>query len=191
MPYKKGMEALLKQEKGMAAVLVPGGALEALNSDKDQIRLVLNRRKGFIKLALRYSSMNFLCFCLQIHWIHSELAKNDIFRCNFGKLSIGLETTLLEYLFPIFKFCTFRFGVNLVPTFSFGENFIYDQVKSENGTFLRWFQELAEKWIGFIPVMFFGRGIFQYNYGIIPHRSNFSIKLTDLWPKLLNSRSTL
>ena len=55
MPYKKGMEALLKQEKGMAAVLVPGGALEALNSDKDQIRLVLNRRKGFIKLALRYS----------------------------------------------------------------------------------------------------------------------------------------
>ena len=58
MPYKKGMEALLKQEKGMAAVLVPGGALEALNSDKDQIRLVLNRRKGFIKLALRYSVLS-------------------------------------------------------------------------------------------------------------------------------------
>ena len=59
MPYKKGMEALLKQEKGMAAVLVPGGALEALNSDKDQIRLVLNRRKGFIKLALRYNILTF------------------------------------------------------------------------------------------------------------------------------------
>ena len=58
MPYKKGMEALLKEEKGMAAVLVPGGALEALNSDKDQIRLVLNRRKGFIKLALRYSVLS-------------------------------------------------------------------------------------------------------------------------------------
>ena len=58
VPYKKGMEALLKQEKGMAAVLVPGGALEALNSDKDQIRLVLNRRKGFIKLALRYSLLS-------------------------------------------------------------------------------------------------------------------------------------
>jgi len=117
---KQGMEALLRQEKGVAAVLVPGGALEALNSDKDKIRLVLNRRKGFIKLAL-------------------------------------------------------RFGVNLVPTFSFGENFIYDQVKSENGTLLRWFQELAEKWIGFTPVMFFGRGIFQYNYGLIPHRKKISI----------------
>ena len=58
--------------------MVPGGALEALNSDEDKIRLVLNRRKGFIKLAL-------------------------------------------------------RFGVNLVPTFSFGENFIYDQVKAEQG----------------------------------------------------------
>ena len=67
-----------RQEKGLAAVLVPGGALEALNSDEDKIRLVLNRRKGFIKLAL-------------------------------------------------------RFGVNLVPTFSFGENFIYDQVKAEKG----------------------------------------------------------
>merc|ERR550532_3278729 len=117
---KVGMENLFKQEKGLAAVLVPGGALEALNSDEDKIQLVLNRRKGFIKLAL-------------------------------------------------------RFGVNLVPTFSFGENFIYDQVKAENGTFLRWFQELAEKWIGFIPVMFFGRGIFQYNYGIIPHRKKITI----------------
>ena len=68
----------LRQEKGLAAILVPGGALEALNSDEDKIRLVLNRRKGFIKLAL-------------------------------------------------------RFGVNLVPTFSFGENFIYDQVKAEQG----------------------------------------------------------
>ena len=48
------MEALFKQEKGVAAVLVPGGALEALNSDKDKIRLILNRRKGFIKMALRY-----------------------------------------------------------------------------------------------------------------------------------------
>ena len=57
---------------------MPGGALEALNSDPDKIRLVLNRRKGFVKLALKH-------------------------------------------------------GVDLVPTFSFGEAFIYDQVKSEKG----------------------------------------------------------
>ena len=49
-----------------------------MNSDADRICLVLNRRKGFIKMAL-------------------------------------------------------RFGVDLVPSFSFGENFIYDQVKSQPG----------------------------------------------------------
>ena len=64
--------------KGQATVLVVGGALEAANSDKDCIRLVLNRRKGFIKLAL-------------------------------------------------------RFGVDLVPTFSFGEHSIYGQVPSPVG----------------------------------------------------------
>lgn len=67
-----------RQEKGVAAVLVPGGALEALNSDEKLIRLVLHRRKGFIKLALKH-------------------------------------------------------GVDLVPTFSFGEANIYDQVKSHDG----------------------------------------------------------
>jgi 2-acylglycerol O-acyltransferase 2 len=111
-----------KKEKGLAAVLIPGGALEALNvnSDKDKIRLVLNRRKGFIKLAL-------------------------------------------------------RFGVSLVPTFSFGENFIYDQIKPENGSLLQRFQVLTEKWIGFTPVLFFGRGIFQYNFGLLPNRKKITV----------------
>ena len=59
---------------------MPGGALEALNADPNQIRLVLNRRKGFIKLAL-------------------------------------------------------RFGSDLVPTFSFGETFIYDQVQTYGNYF--------------------------------------------------------
>ena len=69
-----------RDKKGVASVLVPGGALEALNADPNQIRLVLNRRKGFIKLAL-------------------------------------------------------RFGSDLVPTFSFGETFIYDQVQTYGNYF--------------------------------------------------------
>jgi hypothetical protein len=40
--------------KGQATILVVGGALEALNGEHDIIRLVLNRRKGFIKLAIRF-----------------------------------------------------------------------------------------------------------------------------------------
>lgn len=58
-----------------------GGALEAANSEKDCIRLVLNRRVGFIKLALTH-------------------------------------------------------GVDLVPTFSFGEFSIYDQVANPVGEIL-------------------------------------------------------
>ena len=65
---------LTSEEKGVATVLVPGGARESLNGDKDRIRLVLNNRKGFIKMAL--------------------------------------ET-----------------GVSLVPTFSFGEQRVYDLVR--------------------------------------------------------------
>jgi 2-acylglycerol O-acyltransferase 2 len=37
------------------------------------------------------------------------------------------------------------------------------------------FQVWAEKWVGFTPVLFFGRGIFQYNWGLIPHRQKVTV----------------
>ena len=64
--------------KGIVTVLVPGGAHEARNWSKDEVKLYLKKRKGFIKLAL-------------------------------------------------------RFGVDLVPTFSFNEQFIYNQISAEKG----------------------------------------------------------
>ena len=67
--------------KGIVTILVPGGAHEARNWSKDQVKLYLNKRKGFIKLAL-------------------------------------------------------RFGVDLVPTFSFNEQFIYKQISVEKGDLL-------------------------------------------------------
>ena len=64
--------------KGILTVLVPGGAHEARNWSKDEVKLYLNKRKGFVKLAL-------------------------------------------------------RFGVDLVPTFSFNEQFIFRQMPAEKG----------------------------------------------------------
>jgi len=113
---KRGIKYLLLSEpKGQATVLVPGGARESLNGDKDRIRLVLNKRKGFIKMAL--------------------------------------ET-----------------GVSLVPTFSFGEQRVYDLVPNPPGSYLRRLQDwvLAKTTI---PLFFFmGRGVFQYSMGIVPFR---------------------
>ena len=68
----------LSQTKGIVTILLPGGAHEARNWSKDQVKLYLNKRKGFIKLAI-------------------------------------------------------RFGVNLVPTFSFNEQFIFKQITAEKG----------------------------------------------------------
>ena len=71
------MESLLRKPSGQVTVLVVGGAPEALNSDQvvmvmvmvmvmlslrliclqGKIKLVLNCRKGFIKLALRFTKI--------------------------------------------------------------------------------------------------------------------------------------
>lgn len=51
----EGMEWLLTKEgKGQALVLIVGGALEALDAVPGKMELTLNRRKGFVKLALKH-----------------------------------------------------------------------------------------------------------------------------------------
>ena len=117
---KRGMEALLGKPGGHATVLVVGGAPESLNSDKDKIKLIINRRKGFIKLAL-------------------------------------------------------RFGVDLVPSFSFGETSIYKLVPNPEGSMIRRVQDYLQNAVGFAPVLFTGRGIFQYNFGIVPRRKPLTV----------------
>ena len=79
-PFKTVCLCLLyfSKTKGIVTVLVPGGAHEARNWSKDKVKLYLNKRKGFIKLCL-------------------------------------------------------RFGVDLVPTFSFNEQFIFRQITAEQG----------------------------------------------------------
>ncbi len=102
----------------MAVVLVPGGASEAAYTGQtNEIRLVLNKRKGFIKMALQH-------------------------------------------------------GVDLVPSFSFGETSIFQQYK---GALIDAYQKLVKKYLGFIPVIVSGRGIFQYSFGIVPHRRQITV----------------
>ncbi|PRP88666.1 diacylglycerol O-acyltransferase [Planoprotostelium fungivorum] len=63
-----------------------------------------------------------------------------------------------------------RNGAPLVPVFSFGENDLYNQFANPKGSRVRRFQEVFCKYVGVSPPVFYGRGIFNYDFGILPHR---------------------
>jgi len=66
-------------------------------------------------------------------------------------------------------------GVPIVPSFSFQENEIYDQMANPPGSKFRKFQDFFQKTIGFAPVVVFGRGILQYTFGMLPHRKPITV----------------
>lgn len=67
-------------------------------------------------------------------------------------------------------------GASLVPVFLFGESDLYDQIKGGN---IGKFQDWMKKKFGFVPALFHGRGIFNYNFGLLPHRRKVSIVVGD------------
>ena len=61
-------------------------------------------------------------------------------------------------------------GADLVPVFSFGENDIFKQANNGDGTMLRKWQHIFLKYVGVAPCLPFGRGIFNYDFGVLPQR---------------------
>ncbi|KIY70162.1 diacylglycerol acyltransferase [Cylindrobasidium torrendii FP15055 ss-10] len=61
-------------------------------------------------------------------------------------------------------------GADLVPVFSFGENDIFEQMPNEEGTTLYKFQKKFQTVFGFTLPFFHGRGILNYNLGLMPFR---------------------
>jgi len=61
-------------------------------------------------------------------------------------------------------------GASLVPVFGFGENELYEQVENPEGSWIRNVQNQLQLRLGFALPVFSGRGVFQYNYGLLPHR---------------------
>ncbi|KAH0814407.1 hypothetical protein GEV33_008384 [Tenebrio molitor] len=97
---------------------MPGGAVEAYNSQPGKYKFVVKKRKGFVKVAL----------------------KN---------------------------------GSPLVPVISFGETDLFRQIDNRA---LRNVQEFLRKYffLGLPPVVFMGRGFFQYSFGMIPRRKQIT-----------------
>lgn len=61
-------------------------------------------------------------------------------------------------------------GAPLVPVISFNEVDIYNQTEMAPGTWMRWCQEMVKQVTGVTPILFLGRGFFQYSFGWIPQR---------------------
>lgn len=63
-----------------------------------------------------------------------------------------------------------QYGADLVPVFSFGENDIYNQMPNEKGTTLYALQRKFQSVFGFTLPLFHGRGLLNYNFGLMPYR---------------------
>ena len=61
-------------------------------------------------------------------------------------------------------------GASLVPVMSFGENELWQAVPNPVGSKLRNFQEAMKKLLKFTFPVIHGRGIFNYNFGLMPYR---------------------
>ncbi|KIK93533.1 hypothetical protein PAXRUDRAFT_509420 [Paxillus rubicundulus Ve08.2h10] len=61
-------------------------------------------------------------------------------------------------------------GADLVPVFSFGENDIYQQMPNEKGTTVYVLQKKFQNMFGFTLPLFHGRGLLNYNLGLMPYR---------------------
>ncbi|KAG6361975.1 hypothetical protein INS49_010204 [Diaporthe citri] len=105
---------------GRAVTIVVGGARESLEAQPRTTRLIINERKGFVKLAMRT-------------------------------------------------------GADLVPVMAFGENDLYDQLDPHKHPWLHGLQRHVLKVWKFTVPLLHGRGIFNYDVGMMPYRRPLNI----------------
>ncbi|KAF9351936.1 diacylglycerol O-acyltransferase 1 [Mortierella sp. NVP85] len=61
-------------------------------------------------------------------------------------------------------------GASLVPTLAFGENELYELYGAGETSRTYKIQQLMKKFLGFTMPMFNGRGVFNYEFGLLPRR---------------------
>ncbi|KAI9171920.1 Diacylglycerol O-acyltransferase 2A [Paramyrothecium foliicola] len=106
--------------QGRAVTIVIGGARESLEAQPGTLRLILQGRKGFIKMALRT-------------------------------------------------------GADLVPVIAFGENDIYDQLSPKTHPIVNKIQIFILKVFKFTVPALHGRGVLNYDVGLMPYRRPINI----------------
>jgi 2-acylglycerol O-acyltransferase 2 len=106
--------------QGRAVTIVIGGARESLEAQPGHLRLILNGRKGFVKMALRT-------------------------------------------------------GADLVPVIGFGENDLYDQLSPKMHPMVHKVQMIFLKVFKFTVPALHGRGLLNYDVGLMPYRRPVNI----------------
>lgn len=106
--------------EGRAVTIVIGGARESLEAQPGNLRLILEGRKGFVKMALRT-------------------------------------------------------GADLVPVLGFGENDLYDQLSPKTHPTVGKIQMLILKIFKFTVPALHGRGVLNYDVGLMPYRRSVNI----------------
>ncbi|SCU79805.1 LAFA_0B05710g1_1 [Lachancea sp. 'fantastica'] len=66
-------------------------------------------------------------------------------------------------------------NVSLVPCFAFGETDCYNILQTDDASYLRRLQLWFKKSYGFTIPFFFARGLFNYDFGLIPFRSPINV----------------
>ncbi|ODV90514.1 hypothetical protein CANCADRAFT_107152 [Tortispora caseinolytica NRRL Y-17796] len=61
-------------------------------------------------------------------------------------------------------------NVHLVPILAFGENDLYDQVENDPESKLYRLQTFIKSKLGFAVPLMYGRGVFNYDFGLLPYR---------------------
>ncbi|SAL97629.1 hypothetical protein [Absidia glauca] len=83
-------------------------------------------------------------------------------------LSAFVYSLLIPLLWPVvIAYLTFA---SLVPTFSFGENDIYEQLDNDKGSTVWKVQKRMQQILGFTLPLFHARGVFNYDVGLMPFR---------------------
>jgi hypothetical protein len=65
-------------------------------------------------------------------------------------------------------------GTSLVPVFSFGEVDVFNSLEVEDGSWLSRLQKRFKHFSNFGLPIFWARGIFNYSFGLLPHRKSIN-----------------
>ncbi|KAF6072342.1 Diacylglycerol acyltransferase family protein [Candida albicans] len=116
----KNIRSLISNGDNSVCIVV-GGAEESLLNNMREVKLILNKRKGFVKLAIELGN------------------------------------------------------VALVPTFAFGEADVYRLVQPSPTSMMYKFQKWMKGIFSFTIPLFSARGVFIYDYGLLPFRNPINI----------------